>query len=88
VPPQSAPTWFGAVDYRIVSDVDHGRITATIEMPNRRTPKSLYLRLRHPQAAAIKSVTVNGRPWTDFRADREWIELKGLSGKVVITAGY
>ena len=36
---KNAPTYFGTVGYRIVSDADHGKITATVEMPNRRPPR-------------------------------------------------
>ena len=59
---KNAPTHFGTVAYEIVSDVDHGKITATVEMPSRNPPKSVLLRLRHPKALPIKSVTVNGKP--------------------------
>ncbi len=68
---KNAPTYFGPVAYEIVSDVDNGKITATVEMPSRlpapdkggqagKAPKEVVLRFRHPKAAPIKSVTVNG----------------------------
>ena len=38
-------------------------------------------RLRHPKALPIRSVTVNGKPWTAFSPDKETIELRGLAGK-------
>lgn len=84
----NAPTCFGTLAYEIVSDVDHGRIHATVEMPSRKPPQSLLLRLRHPTAAPIRSVTANGRDWNEFRRDRETIELKNLSGTVAVTAQY
>ena len=59
---KNAPTYFGTVAYEIVSDVDHGKIAATVEMPSRNPPKAVLLRLRHPKALPMKSVTVNGRP--------------------------
>ena len=85
---KDAPTRFGTVAYEIVSDVDRGKITATIEMPSRRTPKSVLLRLRHPKAASIQSVTVNGNPWTSFDPRKELVELKGLTGHVIVVASY
>jgi hypothetical protein len=85
---KNAPTYFGALAYEIVSDVDNGTITATIEIPNRNPVKSVILRFRHPQAAPIKSVTVNGRPWNRFSPGKEAIELSGLTGKAVIVASY
>ncbi len=83
-----APTQFGAVSYEILSDADHGKITATVAMPSRSPPKAVLLRLRHPTGAPIKSATVNGKPWNQFNNDRELIELRGLTGNVAVTASY
>ncbi|MGD0782911.1 MAG: hypothetical protein ABSA30_08650, partial [Candidatus Aminicenantales bacterium] len=85
---KNAPTHFGSVGYEIVSDVDNGRITATVEMPSRRPPKSVLLRFRHPKALPMKSVTVNGRPWTDFDSDQEMISLHGIKGTVQVEGWY
>ena len=74
--------------YEIVSDVDNGRIKATVEMPLRNPPKSLFLRFRHPTAAPIKSVTVNGKAWKNFAKDKEIIHLERLTGKVTVVADY
>ncbi|MHB0997634.1 MAG: hypothetical protein ACYC27_00190 [Armatimonadota bacterium] len=84
----SAPTYFGTLAYEIVSDVDNGRITATVEIPNRNPMKSLIVRFRHPQSAPIKAVTVNGKPWKKFDQKKETIELKGVTGKAVVVASY
>lgn len=85
---RNAPTYFGDLAYGIVSDVDHGRITANIEIPNRHPAESIIVRFRHPKSAPIKSVTVNGKEWTDFDASKEAIRLTGLSGKITVTANY
>jgi len=85
---KNAPTYFGTVAYEIVSDVDNGKISATVEMPARKAPKEVVLRFRHPKAAPIKAVTVNGKPWTEFNKDKETITLKGLTGQVAVTAHY
>jgi hypothetical protein len=85
---KNAPTRFGTAAYEIVSDVDRGKIAATVEMPSRGAPKSVLLRLRHPKAASIRSVTVNGNPWTSFDPRKELVELKGLTGHVVVVASY
>jgi hypothetical protein len=85
---KNAPTYFGTLAYEIVSDVDNGKIVATIEMPARNPPASVILRLRHPKAAPLKSVTVNGKPWTAFNKDKETITVKGLTGTVAVTAQY
>ena len=85
---KNAPTHFGTLAYEMVSDADHGKINATIEMPARKAPKEVVLRFRHPKAAPIKGVTVNGKPWTEFNKDKETITLKGLTGTVAVTAQY
>lgn len=85
---KNAPTFFGPTAYEIVSDVDNGKITATVEMPSRKAPKEVVLRFRHPKAAPIKGVAVNGKPWTEFDKDKETITLKGLTGTVAVTATY
>ncbi len=85
---KNAPTHFGPAGYEIVSDADNGKITATVEMPSRRAPRSVLLRFRHPQALPMKSVTVNGRPWTDFDPGREVISLHDLKGTVKVESHY
>jgi len=86
---KNAPTYFGTVAYEIVSDVDNGKITATVELPSRKAPKEVVLRFRHPKTAPIKGVIVNGKPWTEFNKDKETITLlRGLSGTVAVTARY
>jgi hypothetical protein len=85
---RNSPTYFGTVAYEIVSDVDHGKITATVEMPSRKTTKEVLLRLRHPKVAPIKSVTINGRKSNAFDATRELVRLGNVSGKVAVTVSY
>jgi hypothetical protein len=74
--------------YEIVSDVDHGRITATVEIPDRNAPKSVLVRFRHPTSAPIQSVRVNGKRWTRFNQAKEVIELTGLTGTATVVANY
>ena len=87
-PSKNAPTQFGTVSYEILSDVQNNRITATIELPARSAPKSLLLRLRHPKAAPLRSVEVNGASWKNFEKDKEAIHLEGLKGSVTLRADY
>ncbi len=83
-----APTHFGLVSYEIVSDAQNGKIAATVQLPSRNPPQSVLLRLRHPQAAPIKSAAVNGRPWKDFDAAKEVVRLHDLQGTVRVEASY
>ncbi len=63
-------------------------ITATVELPARRAPKPLLLRLRHPRAAPLRSVEVNGAKWDRFDQETETIHLEGLKGRVRLQANY
>jgi len=83
-----APTFFGEVSYSIMSDVSSGRIEAAIDLPPGRPPQAVFLKLRHPAGTRIRAVLVNGRPWTDFDPARELITLKGLTGRVTVTASF
>jgi len=83
-----APTHFGTLDYEIVSDAANHRIKATVQMPKRQRPETVWLRLRHPQAAPIKSVTVDGLEWQQFDADKEVIQLKALEDMIRVEAVY
>ena len=85
---KNAPTHFGIMAYEIVSDVDNGTINATVELPSRNPPKSVRLRLRHPRAALMQGVTVNGKAWSGFQADKETVDLPGLTGTVKVLVTY
>jgi hypothetical protein len=84
----NAPTCSGNVSYQVVSDVDHATITATVQMPSRRSPGAVWLRFRHPKAAPLRSVEVNGQTWPQFDRDRELVRLQGLKDTVVVRAFY
>ncbi|MBE3069838.1 MAG: hypothetical protein IMZ66_06345 [Planctomycetes bacterium] len=85
---RNMPTHFGTVACEIVSDADHGRIRATVKMPSRAMPKEVLLRLRHPAAAPIAGVTVNGQAWKDFDPAAEVIRLHDVEGSVSVEATY
>jgi len=85
---KDASTHFGVVTFEITSDVNHHQINASVTMPCGETAKEVYLHLRHPNNAPIKSITVNGKPWTEFNQVKETITLKDLTGTVTVTAQY
>ncbi len=84
----NAQTRFGSVGYKIVSNVDKGFITAEIDPPTRNEYKSIVLRLRHPDGKTMKSVTVNGKPYTDFNKDKEYITLSPSKERIQVRAEY
>jgi len=85
---KNAPTHFGTVDYEIIFDVDHGKITATVKLPSRSPAKEVLLRLRHPRAVPIGTVTVNGAEWKDIDRTREVVILHNLTDSVNVEVIY
>jgi hypothetical protein len=83
-----APSYFGALSYSIQSREREGEIEARVVPPNRQRPRALYLRLRHPEKAKIKQVTINGRPWSRFDPEKEWIEIPVDLREVAVIAKY
>ncbi len=72
---QRAPTYFGSIDFTVESAAAQGEIRAEIDTPRRKLPSALFLRLRHPQGKPLRSVRVNGQPWTDFDTAKEWVRI-------------
>jgi hypothetical protein len=85
---RGAPSKFGKVSYKITSAVSKGYIEAVIEPPTRSVPKTLVLRLRHPDERQMKAVTVNGKPHKDFDPQKQYIQLKPTTGSIVVRAQY
>ncbi|HWD38626.1 MAG TPA: hypothetical protein VG944_07240 [Fimbriimonas sp.] len=85
---RNAPTCFGTMSYKITSDVDHGQIAAEVSIPDRSQAKVILLRLRHPRGMPMRSVTVNGRPWSKFDTYKEVVSLAGLKGTVNVVCRY
>ena len=85
---RAVPTHFGPLSYEIISDVDHQRISASMDLPSRNPPQSVLLKLRHPKASPIKSVTVNGIEWKAFDATGELVRLGNLTGKAQVIVTY
>jgi len=86
---ERAPTYYGPLTMSIDSHAGSGEIRASIELLARRQPGVLLIRFRHPQAKAIRSVSVNGQNWLDFDAKREWVKIeKPNMGKYEIVSRY
>jgi hypothetical protein len=71
---EGAPTRWGRVGYRLASHVDTGTVEATLDLPAH-APALTQLRLRVPGGARIRSVTLGGRPWTQFDAQAETVSM-------------
>ena len=85
---QNAPTNFGRAGYLIESAVDNGMIEAVVDPPAANPPSKIVVRLRHPDKKPIKSVTVNGKPHTDFDPQAETVSLKPGSKQITLRVAY
>jgi hypothetical protein len=84
-----APTYFGEVSFQIQSHSASGLIRANVEFEQQHHPDALLVRLRHPEGKAIRSVSVNGQPWRDFDANKEWIRIeRPAESRYEISANY
>jgi hypothetical protein len=70
-----APTYYGPLSLTMESRADTGEINADIELSDRKHPAALFVRFRHPQAKPVWAVSVDGRPWTDFDVEKEWVRI-------------
>jgi hypothetical protein len=87
VPPGSEPT--------MLVEVPSARLTAQrnwgawhLTRHAQKHPQTMRLRFRHPKAAPIQRVEVNGRNWGGFEPAREITRLDGLRGTVAVIAHY
>ena len=79
---------FGPLSLRINANADASEIRAVLTPPVRNPPRNIYLRLRHPGAKPIQSVTLNGQSHA-FDARKEWVILPGkLDGEQKVVARY
>ncbi len=86
---ERAATWFGPLSFSLTPDLENAAIRATVTPPDRNRPQNIYVRLRHPDSKPIQSVTVNGRPHTQFDVKKEWVVIPGnAQGPQEIVAGY
>ena len=85
---EDGATYYGKTSMKIESQAAKGTITATIQPPDRKAIP-LRLRLRHPEAKAIKSVTINGKAAAAGAVEGEWITLpEGTKDELKIVASY
>jgi hypothetical protein len=86
---ERAPTYYGELSMSVESKAGSSQLSAQIKMPNRRSPKQLVVRFRHPQDKPMQSVIVNGRKWDNFNAQKEWVVIpKPVQERYSIIARY
>jgi hypothetical protein len=85
---RNAPTRFGKVGYTITSQAAKGQIEAVVKLPEKCVAKKVVLRLRHPDGKPMRSVTVQGKPHSDFDPKKETITFEPSGQSVTIRAEY
>lgn len=85
----AAPTKWGLVGYEINSRLSSDRVDVVVQLPQTAFGAAVKVRLRTPEGKRLRSVSVNGKPWTDFDAASEVIGLPAsVSGRVQVSANY
>jgi hypothetical protein len=82
-----AQTFFGPVSYQMRPGKEQNTIDATVILPSRNPAKHNWLVVRAP-SGKIRSVMLNGRPWTKFDNSIEAIELPSTDKKVQLQIAY
>ncbi|HWH70313.1 MAG TPA: hypothetical protein VNT26_13085, partial [Candidatus Sulfotelmatobacter sp.] len=81
---EHAATYFGPTS--VLYTGSQNEITAQVSGPTRNAPKAIRLRFRTPNERPLLSVTLNGKPWKQFKG--EWVELPGTIGPATVVARY
>jgi hypothetical protein len=77
---QSAPTKWGRVDYEIRSQIKKRQIVATLRLPEGGLAAETRLRIRAPDEARMKSLSVNGKRSMQFDTASETIIVPARTG--------
>ena len=80
-------TFFGPVSYTLKGGRKPGVIEATVKLPTRNPPKKVRLVARVPRGR-IRSVSINGKPWTAIDTKLEAIDLPQQQGPMQLEIQY
>ena len=80
-------SYFGAVSYTMRAGTEPGLIEADVQLPARNPARTVWLVVRTP-STHIRSVSINGRPWTKLDATNEAVELPTDQGRLRIQIRY
>ena len=84
---EKVPTMYGPVSYEVCVD-EMGVVRVEIQSPERETPSTMKLRLRHPTKAIIDNVTVNGQKVDCVDEDGETLTFCNPKGTLNIVVEY
>jgi hypothetical protein len=83
---RAGPTYFGPVSYRLEANAEG--VEARVTLPIRNPARAAWLVLRAPTGKHMRSVEVDGNPWTDFDPSLERIGLPMRTGEIHIKARF
>jgi hypothetical protein len=85
---QNMPTFFGPISYTLTSHLSEDYIDASVTIPERDPVNDILMKVRAPKGYNIKGVAINGKPYENFDAEKEIINLKGKTGELEIKINY
>ncbi|MCX5639119.1 MAG: hypothetical protein NTX52_15705, partial [Planctomycetota bacterium] len=85
---ENAATYFGPMSVNFESSVTKGRIEMTIDPPRRNPPKKIFVRFRHPDGKKMTRCELNGKPYKNFDAEKEWVVLDECPKKATRIVAY
>jgi hypothetical protein len=84
-----APTPWGRLSFSLQSHLQAGTVEGSLELPSVPPAARVKLRLRVPEGHRIRSVTANGKPWTQFDAEEESVTIPvGSKRPLALTISY
>jgi hypothetical protein len=83
----AAQTFFGPVSYQMHPGAEQNTIDASVTLPSRNPAKNNRLVVRTP-SGKIRSVTLNGHPWTKIDNAIEAIELPSTTSELHLQIAY
>jgi hypothetical protein len=83
---QNLATYFGPLSYEI--EGAPGQVNATLQLPSRNPYQAAWLVVRVPGARPIASVEIDGKPWTEFDAAKEWVGLPRKTGEMKVVVHF
>ncbi len=79
-------TYFGPVSYEMTCEQD--RVEAMVRLPSRNPYKDAWLVVRMPGRRPLTSVQIDGKPWKDFDAARQWVRLPHKTGEMKVIVRF
>ena len=81
-------TYFGDVSIQYHSSLAKGSITAVVELPAPKAIPQVFVRFRHPEKAAIRSVKVNGQTHGEFDPESGDVDISGSQGRFKVEVRF